>query len=61
MANPNRTVAEWRRKHGFPPRDPRPVNPELAKIMNDCQSGLITVEEGARRVTELMNRKAETP
>ena len=57
MPKPNRTVAEWRRKNPFPPREPRPLNPEFVKIVDDCQAGRITVAEGARLMAELMNSK----
>lgn len=63
MANPNRTVARWRKSHPFAhdPREEaarherrRAANPELYAIMDKVYAGHLTPEEAAKRLEELL-------
>lgn len=69
MANPNRTVARWRKSHPFAhdPREEaarherrRAANPELYAIMDKVYAGTMTAEEAVQRL-EALSRKEPTP
>lgn len=61
MANPNKTVAEWRRKN---PRNrsaeisdrERKANPEMFAIMDAVSEGRMTAADGAQRIKEMTER-----
>lgn len=56
MANPNRTVAEFRRRN---PRPTRPQEPdvEMRTVMDAVGRGDMTPADGARRVKEMMEAR----
>ena len=65
MANPNRTVAEWRRKHpriktqaeiDAETQRRREMNPELYAIMDADSRGEMTPAEGAAALAKLQTR-----
>ncbi len=65
MANPNRTVARWRKSNPVA-SDPseeaarherrRAANPELYAIMDKVSAGAMTPEEAAKRLEELLQK-----
>lgn len=39
MANPNKTVGNWRRKHGFAPKPPREFDAFMAWVFDQSAQG----------------------
>ena len=56
MANPNKTVAAFRRRNPRPPHRREP-DVAMAEVMDAVSKGNMTPEEGAQKMREMMEKR----